>query len=157
MALPPLRDLTDHRDVKGGSPRTPSVGVPVAEYQQYVNQSQQPNHVAVWRVLATSGWSLLAGTLLAWFTAWQGKGISMKDLQDYEDKYSPYMQQKETLAMHNQVQDTQIGVLQGIQQRNIEKINSYDGKFHDAERDIIDLQNKVKLFGDYIEGQRLKK
>ncbi len=145
-------DLEPTKDPKGGSPRTPTAGIPVREYQEFA--SPVANHSAVWRVIAASGWSLLLGVLLAWFTAYQGKGITFKDLQEYEDKYSPYVQERSLLAEHNRLQDTNIGALQGVQQRNVERLNEFAAKFHDNDHDITDLQAKVKLFGDYVEGLR---
>ncbi len=148
-------DLEPQKDPKGGSPRTPTAGIPVREYQEFIApMPTNGNHAAVWRVIAASGWSLLLGVLLAWFTAWTGKGISFKDLQEYEDKYSPYVQERSLLAEHNRLQDTNIGALQGVQQRNVERLNEFAAKFHDNDHDITDLQNKVKLFGDYVDGLR---
>ena len=148
MALPPLRDLSDRRDVKGGSPRTPTTGIPMVEYQQYANGSD------FWKIVATTGWSLLAGVLLAWFTAWQGKGVTTKEMQEYDKEYSLYAKDKESITQRNQTQDNQIGTIQGIQQSNIAKMGAHEAKFHDEERDITELQNKVKLFADYIDALR---
>ncbi len=151
MALPPLRDLEDRRDVKGGSPRTPSGGVRVSEYQEYVAPIMNGNHVALWKMLASGGWGAAAGILIAYFTAMQSKGVTTKEMQDYDKEYSLFAQQREGIASRNTAQDQQIGVLQGIQQSNIGRLNTHDTKFHDDERDIEDLKGKVKRFGDYIE------
>jgi hypothetical protein len=156
MPLQPPRDLEPRYDVKGGSPRTPSGGVRVAEYQQYANPSTGDYH-GFWRTVAVASWGLMGGLLLAWFTALQSKGVTHQELQDYEEKYSPYIQQREIIAKDNRNQDTQIGALQAIQNHNVDKLNSYEGKFHDVERDVIDLQAKVKLFADYVEAQRIPK
>ncbi len=150
MALDPLGDLPPLYDVKGGSPRTPSVGIPVREYQDYV----VTNGNGVWKAIASGLAGMVVGLLVAWFTAIQSKGITQKELQEYEDKYSPYVQQRDTIALHNATQDAQIGQLQSAQQSNAERMNKYDTKFHDDDRDILELQNKVKLFADFIEGQR---
>jgi hypothetical protein len=152
--MPPFKDLVPQGDVKGGSPRSPSAGIPVAEYQQYVNEN---GHYGVWRALACGSAGLIVGMTLAWFTALQNKGVTHQELQDYEEKYSPYIQQREIIASNNRIQDSQIGALQAIQQHNIEKLNSFEAKFHDDERDIIDLQHKVKEFGDFIEELRKAK
>lgn len=149
---PPLRDLTPRGDVKGGSPRTPSAPIPVREYQEYVATNGNGN--GVWKAIACGLAGTSVGLLVAWFGQFQNKGVSMKELQEYEDKYSPYVQQRDTLALHNATQDTQIGNLQGVQQRNIERINAHENRLHDEERDISEMQVKLKLFGDYIEGQR---
>ncbi len=36
MAQPPFRDLPPRYDVKGGAPRTPTVGIPVSQFQTQV-------------------------------------------------------------------------------------------------------------------------
>ncbi len=151
MALPPLRDLEERRDVRGGSPRTPSVGIPVAEYQAYVTPNG--NHIALWKMLASGGWGLAAGVLLAYFNAIQSKGVTEDKMQSYDKDYSMYAQAKEGITSHNASQDQQIGILQGIQQSNIGRLNAHDTKFHDDEKDIEDLKGKVKRFGDFIEEQ----
>ncbi len=149
MASPP-RDLEPRYDVKGGSPRTPSGGVRVAEYQDYI-APMNGNHIALWKMLASGGWGVAAGVLLAYFNAVQSKGVTEKQMQDYDKDYSLYAQAKEGIAIRNQTQDNQIGALQGIQKTNIDKLSQHDTKFHDDERDIEELKGKVKRFGDYIE------
>ncbi len=148
----PLRDLPAKYDVKGGSPRSPSQGIPVAEYQQYVE-----NGNGVWRAISTGLGGLVVGLLLAWFQAFQKAGVTHQELVEYEDKYSPYMQQKDVLAQNNRIQDQEIGAVQAVQQRNVERLNVYDSKFHDDERDIVELQGKVKTFADFIEELRKAK
>jgi len=145
MALSPLRDLTPTYDAKGGNPRTPSGGIPVQEYQQF---ALPINGNGVWKAIATGMGGLVCGLLLAWFTAYQGKGITQKEVQDYVKEYDTT--QLKYMIEHNSQQDLQIGNVQGIQQRNIERLNAHDVKFHDEDRDISDLQSKVKLFGDFV-------
>ena len=94
---------------------------------------------------------MAAGILLAYFNAVQSKGVTEKQMQDYDKDYSLYAQAKEGIALRNQTQDNQIGALQGIQKTNIDKLSQHDTKFHDDERDIDELKGKVKRFGDYIE------
>jgi len=152
MGLPPLRDLSEHRDVKGGSPRTPSGGVRVADYQEY-SGAMNGNHASFWKALATGQAGLIVGLILAYFTALQSKGVTQKEMQDYDKEYSIYAQAKEGISQRNQTQDNQIGTLQGIQQTNITKLSAHDTKLHDDEKDILELQGKVKRFGDFIEEQ----
>ncbi len=150
MPLQPPRDLEPRYDVKGGSPRTPSGGVRVAEYQDYI-APMNGNHIALWKMLASGGWGVAAGILIAYFTAMQSKGVTEKQMQDYDKDYSLYAQAKEGIAIRNQTQDNQIGALQAIQNSNIAKLTLHDSKFHDDERDIEELKGKVKRFGDFIE------
>ncbi len=158
MALPPLRDLEDWRDVKGGSPRTPPGGVRVADYQEYAGPpNMNGNHIALWKMLAAGGWSVAAAMVVAYFTALQNKGVTQKEMQEYDRDYSLYAKEKDGLIQHNQNQDTTIGTLQGIQQSNIGKLFAHDTKFHDDERDIKELQDKTKQFGDFVDELRKAK
>ncbi len=150
-------DLEPSKDPKGGSPRTPTAGIPVREYQEYVAMPPNGNHVGVWRMIAAGGWGLVGGLFLAWLTALQSKGVTQKEMQDYDKEYSLFAQQKEGLSQRNQTQDDKIGTLQGLQQANIAKLGSHDAKLHDDERDITELQNKVKQFGDFVDELRKAK
>ncbi len=124
----------------------------MADYQEYV-APMNGNHIALWRMLASGGWGLAAGILLAYFNAMQSKGVTTKEMQDFDKEYSLYAKEKESIFQHNQTQDGQIGTLQGIQQSNIARMSAHDAKFHDDERDIEELKGKVKRFGDFIEEQ----
>ncbi len=152
----PLRDLEPRGDVKGGSPRTPSVGIPVREYQEYVNTGSD-----VWKQITTGLGGLLIGLFLAWWTALGKQGISQKELQEYEDKFSPYVQERALLAEHNASQDTQIGILQGVDRQNEKRLTEHDIKLHDDERDFTEFKTATeknnKYWSDWIEEQRKAK
>ncbi len=150
-------DLPPSKDPKGGSPRTPTAGIPVREYQEYVALPQNGNHVGVWRMIAAGGWGLVGGLFLAWLTALQSKGVTQEKMQEYDKEYSLYAQQKEGISERNQTQDEKLGTLQGIQQANIGRLGAHDAKLHDDERDIIELQNKVKDFGNFVDELRKAK
>jgi hypothetical protein len=134
------------------------VGIPVREFQEYSNGN---GHAGMWRTFAVGAWGLLIGSWLALFAALQGKGITQKDLQEYEDKFSPYVQERALLAEHNAVQDTQIGNLQGIQQQNMKHLTEHDIKLHDDERDFTEFKTATeknnKYWSDWIEEQRKAK
>ncbi len=155
--MPPLRDLQPRGDVKGGSPRTPSGGIPVAQYQEYVNT----NGSDVWKQITTGLGGLLIGLFLAWWTALGKQGISQKELQEYEDKFSPYVQERALLAEHNSLQDSQIGKLQGVQQQYDTRLNGHDTKLHDDERDFTEFKTATeknnKYWSDWVEEQRKAK
>ncbi len=108
-------------------------------------------------MVAAGGWGLVGGLFLAWLTALQSKGVTQKEMQDYDKEYSLFAQSKEGLSQRNQTQDDKIGTLQGLQQANIGKLGAHDAKLHDDERDIIELQNKVKQFGDFVDELRKAK
>ncbi len=159
--LPPavnkFMDLEPEKDLKGGSPRTPTAGIAVREYQEYVSVQPNGNHVGVWRMIAAGGWGLVGGLFLAWLTALQSKGVTQEKMQEYDKEYSLYAQAKDGIALRNQAQDDKIGTLQGLQQANISKLGSHDSKLHDEDRDIIELQNKVKDFGNFVDELRKAK
>jgi hypothetical protein len=159
----PFRDLSPREDVKGGSPRTPSGGIPRQEYDQYVATNE--NGTGVWKAIAggvaSGAFGMIVGLFLAWYTAMQGKGVTQKELQEYEDKFSPYVQERSLLAEHNRFQDTQIGELRGVQQSNVERLNEFNTKFHDDERDFTEFKTATeknnKYVADFIEELRKAK
>ncbi len=149
MAIP-LRDLEDERDVWGGSQRTPTVGIPVSEYQTYAT-----NGNGVWKAIATGLGGLVVGLLVAWFTAFSGKGVTPDQLQAYVEKFSPYSQQREAINQHFSGLDTQIGVLQGKQEKEWERITKNENEIDKCNLSMQALTTEVKTkmgtVADYLE------
>src|SRR6476646_1142968 len=120
-----LRDLPAKYDPKGGSPRTPTGGIPVRELQQYAVGN---GNGTIWKVAT----SLLAGLFIsmtvAYFTALQNKGITQRDMQEYVDKFSPYSHDKEVIALQQQNQDEKIGVLIGQKDRIFDRLKMIEEK-----------------------------
>ncbi len=158
MALDPPRDLPPRYDVRGGSPRTPTTGIPVRDYQDYVEVNAGNG---VWKTLAGAAGGLWIMSLLAWWTAFQGKGISRFELQEYVDKYSPYSQQKEVIAAHFANQDISLGELRGKSDKAYERLNKVENDTDKCEREILALSNEVKTKMDIVatmlEQQKAKK
>jgi len=148
----PLRDLAPRYDVKGGSPRTPSGGVPVREYEQYVSNG---NGNGVWKAIATGLGGLVVGLLLAWFTAYSGKGVTLKEMQEYVDKYSPVLPKDQAL------QTAQIGELRGKQERIADRLNSLENNEKVDEREVTEFKTEQRknndLVATYIDEQRKAK
>ncbi len=152
MALPPFRDLSPRENVKGGSPRTPSVGIPVAQYQEYVSNG---NGNGVWKAIATGLGGLVIGLLLAWFTAFQGKGVSQKEMQEYVDKYSPVLPKDITTL------SGQIAVMVGKQDRMFESISTLQNNERTDEKEVTEFKTETRknneYVANYIEEQRKAK
>ena len=149
MARSPLRDLEPYGDVKGGSPRTPPGGIPVSEYQSY---AMPVNGNGVWKAIATGLGGLVVGLLVAWFTAFSGKGVTQKELQEYVDRWS---QSKEAIiAAQQSNQDRDIGVLQGKQERILDRVNGHDNKINELEHGQIEFKTKLDLVATYLEEER---
>ncbi len=148
----PLRDLVPYGDVKGGSPRTPSGGVPVREYQEYVSNG---NGNGVWKAIATGLGGLVVGLLLAWFTAFEGKGVTSKEMQEYVEKYSPVLPKDQALQTSN------IGELRGKQERIFERLSSLENNERVDEKEVTEFKTEVRknneLVASYIEEQRKAK
>jgi len=148
----PLRDLAPRYDVKGGSPRTPSGGVPVREYEQYVSNG---NGNGVWKAIATGLGGLVIGLLLAWFTAYSGKGVTLKEMQEYVDKYSPVLPKDQAL------QTAQIGELRGKQERIADRLSSLENNEKVDEKEVTEFKTEQRknndLVATYIDEQRKAK
>ncbi len=144
----PFKDLPPRGDVKGGSPRTPTAGIPVSEYQQFVTHT---NGHGVWRAIACGEAGIIITLFLAWWTAFQSKGISQKDMQEYVSSY--YTTEKRVIAEHTSRQDENIGSLMGKQEKLFETIGEIKSNQKDHDRDITEIKAKLKLTGDYLEEQ----
>ncbi len=147
----PPKDLTPYGDVMGGSPRTPLGGVPVSEYQQYVTNG---NGNGVWKAIATGLGGLVVGLLLAWFTAFQNKGITAKDMQEYVDKYSPVMPRD----LANQA--GQIGELRAKGEESSRRLYKVENDVDKCDRELqtltSDVKTKMGTVADMLE-QKVKK
>ncbi len=151
MAIPPLRDLSPKGDVKGGSPRTPSGGVRVAEYQQFV-ESGNESAIWFWRTVATGSMSLLVGMTIAWWSALQGKGITEKDMQEFVTQF--FGSERRIISEHTSQQDGYIGVLQGKQDKTSELISEIKSTQRDHDKDLTEIREKLKLTANYLEEQQ---
>ena len=151
MALGPPRDLEPRYDVKGGSPRTPSGGVPVREYQEYAVSNGNGN--SVWKAIATGLGGLVVGLLVAWFSAFQKQGVTPDQLQSYVEKY--YAQRQESTAQHLSALDTQLGVLQGKQEKEWDRITKNENEIDKCNLSMQALTTEVKTkmgtVADYLE------
>ncbi len=138
------------------APRSPTGGIPVSEYQQYVG-----NGNGVWKAIATGLGGLVVGLLLAWFTAFMGKGVSLREMEDYTKDHSPYAYDKQVLVEHNASQDTKIGNLEGKQERTNDRIAKIESLQNEHDRQITDLRNDMKtkmdIVASMLENQKSKK
>ncbi len=155
MALPPLRDLTSKYEVKGGSPRTPSGGVPVREYQEYVTTNESGGAFRVLAMLAGAagaGWMM---TILAWWTAFQGKGVTRDEVRNEIREY------KDSVAQHSSLVDGEIGELRGKQETIIKDLNHVQYQQSTDEVNFTDFKTETrqsnKLVSDMLEAQKAKK
>ncbi len=150
----PLRDLTDYRDVKGGSPKTPAGGIPravVSDYQDVV--IHPPN--GVWRAIACGLAGLNVGLVTALFAALSNKGVTTKEMQEYVKDFSPYNKDVEhLLTEHNLYQDTAIGVLTGKQDKITERLSVQEATQKEQDRDLTDCKKGMKNAADFIEESR---
>jgi len=149
-----LQDLVPRKDPKGGSPRTPSAGIPMATYQQYTNGNGNGSIWKVWTALLAG---MLVSMTVAYFTALRGQGVSRAEMQEYVDKYSPYNHDKEVLALQQATQDKEIGSLSGHKDRIYDLIKMLQDKHIGYDRDLQDHEHKIKLIADYIEAEKTPK
>ncbi len=156
MAQIPVRDLPPRYDVKGGSPRTPTGGIPVSEFQQYVAPM---NGTGLWKMLTTGVSGLFIGMTVAWFGALQSKGVTQKDLHDYVLEFA--RAKDEVLSVQQSNQDRQIGILTGKQDQIMERLNKAENNIDKCENGVQkvsdDLKNKMGTVADYLESQKTKK
>ncbi len=150
--MTPLKDLPPRYDVKGGSPRTPSGGISVREVQEY---SQPMQHDSTFKMLAGGAGGLWIMAMLAWWTAFQGRGITRDELRNEMKEY------KDSIMQHSAVMDSQIGELRGKQDGIIKDLNNVQYKQLTDERDFTEFKTDTKktmgTVADWMEGQKTKK
>ena len=153
MALGPLRDLDVRRDVKGGSPRTPTPPISQAEYQQYSSPMDLGN--SVWKTLAGAAGGLWIMSLLAWWSAFQGKGITRDELRNEMKEY------KDSIAKDMATSNTQIGEVKGQVGKMATDLQQVQYRQLTDEQNFTEFKtetkNNNKLVADWIEGQKVKK
>ena len=148
-----LLDLPPTKDIKGGSPRTPSAGIPVRAMQQYNGNGN--GNGTIWKVSTSLLAGLFVSMVVAYFTALQGRGVSRTEMEDYVKGYAA--RDKELLALQQSTQDRQIGVLEGKTDRLFDLTKMLGEKHIGYEAHFIEIDGKFKLLGDYMEAQKTPK
>lgn len=83
-----LPDLPPQKDPKGGSPKTP-LPTSLSKMLKDLQQSEPTDYIVttntngIWRAIATGLGGLLLGMTVAWFTAFQSRGVSQKEMEEY--------------------------------------------------------------------------
>ncbi len=153
MAIRPLKDLPPRYDVKGGSPKTPIGGIPQSEFQQYTVQAGNGN--GIFKMLAGAAGGLWIMAMLAWWTAFQGKGITRDELRNEMKEY------KDSINQHSQQTDNQIGELKGRQEQALQRLSKVEYQQITDERDFTEFRTETKstnkLVADMLEAQKVKK
>jgi hypothetical protein len=147
-----LKDLSPQKDPKGGSPRTPSVAIPLKTYQQYTNGN---GNGTIWKVATSFLGGMCVSLVVAYFTALRGQGLSQKDMQDYVDR--AFSNDRAIAAMQNATQDEKIGSLLGSRDRIFTEIEMLKQKHIGYDNSITEMNGKIKYFADYVEEQRKAK
>ncbi len=153
MALDPLKDLAPRYDVKGGNPKSPTPPYSVQEYQQYTQPVM--NGGSVWKTLAGAAGGLWIMSLLAWWSAFQGKGITRDELRNEMKEY------KDSISKDIATTNTQLGELKGKQDAVIKDLGNVQYKQLTDERDFVEFKTDTKktmgTVADWMEGQKIKK
>ncbi len=154
MALDPLKDLPAKYDPKGGSPRTPPRGIPASDYQEYV-AAQPVNGSGFYKTVAGAFAGLWISSMLAWWTAFQGKGITRDELRNEMKEY------KDSVAKIASETDGKVGELRGKQEQLRSDLNNIQYKQMTDERDFVEFKTETKqsnkLVADWMEAQKVKK
>jgi hypothetical protein len=139
-----LSDLSPKSDPKAGSPLSSSI--PMSDYQSGFSHSESACKFLVGPLVG-----LVIGLSVAWFTAWQSKGVTHAELEHYVADYSPYIKDRDMLALHNSEQDQKIGELKGGDEHINARVSAIELKLSGDERDISDCRSKIDLAGSYLE------
>lgn len=145
-----LRDLPPKADPKGGSTRTPTGGVPLREYQEYVAANG-----TIWKMATSILSGLFIMSIVAYFTALQAKGVSHVEMTSYVGDF--YKDKELLIAAQNIRQDQDIGKLIGGEEHITVRLNSIDVELATDKKDIDELRTKMELLGNYLEELRKSK
>ena len=141
-----IRDLEPRRDPKGGSPKTPIGGIPVAEFQNY---APLPHPNGTWKTIAGTMMGLLAGMTVAWFTAMSSKGVSQKDMEEYVRQSQA--DQDKIMLNRNEMHD----YVEKYSPWNFDK-QSIINRLSSQDQNIGELRAKIDLAAKYLEQQQKK-
>jgi len=110
--------------------------------------------VNLWRSIATGLGGMVMGLMIAWFTAWQNKGVSSKEMTEYVRDYGPYVFDKPTLVEHNRQQDEKIGILIGGDERIQARLNALENYNVIDIKEKQDLETKLTVITHLLEEQQ---
>ncbi len=147
-----LKDLEPRYDVKGGSPRTPSGGIPVREVQEY---TPVVNESGVFKMLAGAAGGLWIMAMLAWWTAFQGRGITREELRNEMKEY------KDTISKDMATSTNSIGRLEGEVGKITTDLQGIQYRQLTDEQNFTEFKAEQKqsnkLVADWMEAQKVKK
>jgi len=154
-----LEDLSPRKDPKCGSPRTPPGGIRVGDIPGYQQDTPLPTVIhhsngTIWKMATSILAGINIGLVVSYFTAIQTKGVTQMEMQSYVDKFSPYSHDKEVIALQQQSQDKEIGILSGLKDRIFDRLNKIEVKDSEQDRDILDHDKKIKTVADYLEEEK---
>ncbi len=153
MALSPPKDLPPRYDIKGGSPRSPTPPISVQEYQQYTQPVS--NGTGVYKTLAGAAGGLWIMSMVAYWTAFQGKGITRDELRNEMKEY------KDSIYKDISTTNTQIGELKGREEQTAQRLSKVEFQQITDGRDFTEFKTETKqsnkLVADWMENQKTKK
>ena len=128
-----------------------SESFPQLNFPDEVDESHMVN---LWRSIATGLGGMVMGLMIAWFTAWQNKGVSSKEMTEYVRDYGPYVFDKPTLVEHNRQQDEKIGILIGGDERIQARLNALENYNVIDIKEKQDLETKLTVITHLLEEQQ---
>jgi len=155
-----FRDLPPQKDPKGGSPKTPPGGISLRDYQdlQPVEHSMlHLNGSGIWKMATSFTSGLVIGLLCAWFTALQSKGVSQKEMQDYDATYSLYARDRQLLIDRNAEQDRLIGGANAGVKENSNSIKDIQYELKTSQSDRSSIHSKLDQVADLLQSEKVKK
>ncbi len=155
MTLSPPKDLPPRYDVKGGNPKSPTPPYSVQEYQQFTQPQPTSNGSGVYKTLAGAAGGLWIMSMVAYWTAFQGKGITRDELRNEMKEY------KDSIYKDISTTNTQIGELKGREEQTAQRLSKVEFQQITDGRDFTEFKTETKqsnkLVADWMENQKTKK
>ncbi len=109
----------------------------------------------MWKAIATGLGGLVVGLLVALFGAYQNKGVTQRELQEYVDKYSPVMP-KDISA-----QISLLTEIKGNQQAMFNRLTTLETNERSDEKEVTEFKTETRKnnesWANFIEEQRKAK
>ena len=149
-----FRDLPPQKDPKGGSPRTPPGGIAVHEFDMPPPSVVHHNGSGIWKMATSFLSGIVLGLSAAWFTALQARGVTQKEMQEYDAVYSLYARDRQVLFERNNEQDRLIGGQASEIKKNGEAIRDLQYEMKNSSADRTSIHTKLDQVADMLQGPK---
>lgn len=149
-----IRDLSPRKDPKGGSPKTPSGGIPVRNFEPYEPSYEPPtpsNGDGVWKGLFFASLGVIVGLTTAYVTALRERGVSQIEMEQYVRQNQ--LDQEKTFLTRTAMEEYVKEYTKDYSPWSFDK-QTIVNRLAAQDEKIGELRTKIDLAGKYLEQQQ---